>query len=49
MTMETILIIDDSPDIRLLLKSILQKRGYIMLTAENGKRVFDWPVPSVWI
>ena len=31
MTMETILIIDDSPDIRLLLKSILQKRGYTML------------------
>ena len=38
MTLETILIIDDSPDIRLLLKSILQKRGYTILTAENGEK-----------
>ncbi|MCG8575612.1 MAG: response regulator transcription factor [Flavobacteriales bacterium] len=35
---KTILIIDDEPDIRLLVKYNLEKEGYIVLEAENGKR-----------
>jgi len=38
MTEETILIVEGSPDIRLGLKSILQRRGYRLLVAENGEK-----------
>lgn len=34
---KTILIAEDSPDQRLLLKTILEQAGYIVLEAENGK------------
>lgn len=38
MTEETILIIDDDSADRLVLKNILQKRGYTLLAAESGEK-----------
>ena len=35
--MKTVLIVDDEPDIRLLMDRILRERGYSTLLAENGE------------
>lgn len=37
----TILIVDDFDDTRLLLRTWLQKKGYQVLEAENGKRAVE--------
>jgi len=37
----TVLVVDDEEYVRLLAKTILEKRGYEVLTAENGKEAVD--------
>ena len=34
---KTVLIVDDEPDIRLILKTLLEMMGHTVLSAENGK------------
>src|SRR3954452_17586839 len=37
----TVLVADDEPNIRRVLEALFHKDGYIVLTAENGKRAID--------
>jgi len=39
-----ILVVDDSPDVRLALATILEDAGYDVVEAENGDQVFDLAV-----
>lgn len=41
MEKETILIVDDEPDLTELIKTVLQKKGYKTLVAENGIRALE--------
>ena len=36
-----ILVVDDNPDIRTMLKTYLTSEGYQVLTAENGQKAID--------
>jgi len=38
---KTILVADDEPNIRRVLEAVLQKDGFTVITAENGKRAID--------
>ena len=38
---KTILVVDDEPDIRQSVKMILEKNGYIVITAEDGDECLD--------
>jgi len=38
---KTILVVDDEPDIRLFLKTVLEDAGFIVMTAENGKHALE--------
>lgn len=42
--MARILVVDDSPDVRLALATILEDAGYDVVEAENGDQVFDLAV-----
>ncbi len=37
----TILVVDDEPDIRLFLKTVLEDEGFNVTTADNGKHALD--------
>jgi len=39
--MEKILVVDDEPDIRFLIKKILEKEGYAVLEAEGGEDALE--------
>jgi len=41
LTSKCILVVDDSPDICMFIKSALTKRGYIVFVAENGKEALQ--------
>ena len=38
---ETILVVDDEPDIRLFLKTVLEDAGFEVMTADNGKHALE--------
>jgi len=38
---KTILVVDDEPDIRLFLKTVLEDAGFEVMTADNGKHALD--------
>ncbi len=38
---KTILVVDDEPDIRLFLKTVLEDEGFNVVTADNGKHALD--------
>ncbi len=38
---ETVLLVEDNPDVRTLLRNVLLKRGYSVLEAENGREALD--------
>lgn len=40
-TAKTVLVADDEPNIRRVLEAMLQRDGFTVLTAENGKRAID--------
>jgi DNA-binding response OmpR family regulator len=45
-----VLIIDDDPDIRMMLRELLEKNGYEVSEAENGEsglRIFDKTLPEL--
>ena len=37
----TILVVDDEADVRAFLTAVLERRGYRVVTAEDGRRAFD--------
>ncbi len=41
-----VLVVDDEPDIRLLLRMVLEKADYSVLEAEDGKKALDLIVAS---
>lgn len=38
---KTILVVDDEPDIRLFLKTVLEDAGFAVMTADNGKHALE--------
>jgi CheY-like chemotaxis protein len=38
---KTVLIVDDEPDIRLFLKTVLEDAGFNVMTANNGKHALE--------
>ncbi len=48
--MTKILVVDDDPHIRRLIKATLQGEGFTLLEAENGRQALDaWRAqPSIW-
>lgn len=47
----TILIVDDEMEIRLLLQEFLEKNGYNVRVAEDGQQALHWPARSfpIWL
>lgn len=44
--MTTVLVVDDDPDIQLLLRLELQAEGYVVVTADNGLEALD-RIPAI--